>query len=155
MECPCFYISDADSTGVGQGLERVLVMQRALFKTASVLFTFLLLGCAPALPQGHDVERSTDNNEVKAEPMIGYDEFLLRIEKIHIGNHKDHVEKILGKPQSASEIIWNYDLKRREGFPGVPPASGTTVFVSVEFVFENEQVKDIRKNWIDLTGPVP
>ena len=131
----------------------VLTVQSTIGKILGVLFIFLMFGCTPGPSEKHIAERSDDNNKLKANVMIGYDEFLIRIKGIHIGNNKGYVEKIVGEPDSRSDTIWSYDLKKREGFPGLPPVSGTTVFTGIEFLFEDGQVKEIKKNWIDVTGP--
>jgi hypothetical protein len=83
--------------------------------------------------------------------MIGYDDFLVRLEKISVGTRKDLVQAVLGEPESKSNTVWSYDLRNKKGFPGIPPASGTTVFVGI--VFENDMVKNISRSWMDVTGP--
>jgi len=60
---------------------------------------------------------------------------------------------MLGEPESKSDAIWSYDLRNKKGFPGIPPASGTTVFIGIDIVFENERVKNISRSWMDVTGP--
>jgi hypothetical protein len=128
-------------------------MQRASFGMLGVLLILFFIGCYRQPSEVCAPVRMDDNIKPEENTMTAYEDFLLGIEKIHVGNKKDDVKTILGEPESRSETIWRYDLKNHEGFPGIPPASGTTVFVGFDIVFENDQVKEIQRHWMDVTGP--
>lgn len=85
--------------------------------------------------------------------MIDYDDFLVRVEKIVTGTGKEDVRALLGEPEPGPDATWHYDLRHRTGFPGIPPVPGTTVFLGIDIVFENDRVKNVSKSWIDATGP--
>ena len=117
-----------------------------------LLFAVLAPGCHQE--SHNDTQAGKADQSVKPEvgAMIGYDEFLVRAGKVSTGAGKDVVKALLGEPDSESGSSWRYDLTGRDGFPGIPPSAGTTVFVDVKIEFEEGRVKNISRNWMDATG---
>ena len=115
----------------------------------------LVCGCRPIPPETVLQKEVVGSQYSEVQDMVGYSDFLARIEKVDTGIKKDAVETLLGEPSSRTDSTWTYDLTNRHGFPGMPPPSGTTVFPSIAIVFENDSVKDVSRAWMDVSGPAP